>query len=106
VTCRSSQINGLVAVLFRAGDEREARSRSKAELMTGYTYPRLEVDGRPLWDGKSKVKVRLASGEEARFWHLQRVEVLAEHRNYIEYDDVDLSVFPYPVVYREKVSCG
>ena len=96
------EINGLVAVLLHAVDDREARGRAKAELMTKYIYPKLEVFGRPLWDGKSKPEVRLATREEARFWHLQRVWML--DKDNVEYDDVDCSVFAYPVQLTEPLN--
>jgi hypothetical protein len=103
-----AEINGEAVMAFRAVDDDDAHdmaSEEDGDLRQNLNESSgvVREDGRPLWDGKSEIKVRPATEAEDEDWREARdaeIENGDESEpidSEIEYDFDDFSVYLIPV---------
>ena len=100
-----TELNGIMAVIVYEDSLAAAKSRAKAELATCGWYPRLEIDGKPFWDGKTEsIKTRRADPYETALFFKSFVGSIEEPDfcgDGTMNDAYDYNVFPAPVVVNE-----
>jgi hypothetical protein len=105
-----TELNGIMARIFYANSLADAKRCAKAEMAVCGYYPRLEIDGKPIWDGRDEsIETRRADAYETVLFHQQYVSAIEQdvcHRYHDDDGSMDsadwLSVFPAPVVINEK----
>jgi len=71
-------IGGKAVLAFRAGDDEQAQAIVDGNSMRSDLQKITDMDGRPLWDGRSPIGVREASTAEHAEWETSRDDAIRD----------------------------
>jgi hypothetical protein len=100
-----TELNGIRAHIFYADSLAAAKRCAKAKLQVCGHYPRLEIDGKPIWDGKDEsIVTRKADPYDSALFHNAYIEAIQQDTEYDDGGEINdwFYVLPYPVILNEE----
>jgi hypothetical protein len=73
-----ASIGGKAVLAFRAEDDEQARAIMDESSMRSDLQTLADLDGKPLWDGKSAIQVQEATGAQHAEWEKSRDQAIRD----------------------------